>query len=1117
VLKGAENAPLGAQEILKPLQGAASKEDYLPDAAVRDEAIGAPKPAPKEGEPLVAEPFEAVSKPSEASGISSVKSAHPDQVHALLQAADERAGIVDDPYGHMSKAREATAADLSKKYVNADGSIDIEAALIARHAGDATAKAFRATGRDYSKLPTSTKRYLEGAGAILEEGGYKRLPPPEPKEAPGGGGDGKPPAVPPSGEMAAGAGPGGKGERFPRSPEIMQEILNEKVAPATQGSKWVDTWRAAKSGAWWRELAPATAFDKMVGLTKDEKQIGLEDALRLAYSSSGRTKARIHYGGIKMEPDQVGNPYYAVNKKVRPMADIMTDAAKIDGGIERFRAFLQAKDTVDRAKLGLKTTTPLEDAMEAIAVMTKAEPKLEGLARDFQAMMKDTLQGLKFSGRLNDKQITSFAEKHPNWFPQRVAKDMSDANNRFRSGGKDAGIKKATGHEYNLKDQFLAVIEDIDRREKFNSVNIARRIAVENLKKFFGGESTVRDVAMMEQPKKPGTAVAPEDVAVKHGIVENMSEVKLDDDKFFSRNDNEIVYWEDGQPMTYKVPAFENRKAFMDMIMSPSLVEQDFVKGFFALAAKAERTMIVSTPKFVIRVMTQDAVMSAVLSKYGGIPLWNAAQGVFRIMDHITGGKLNGKAAAEWQRQEMNGGYNISIMDMNASKTLELFHNLDRTGHIDGLVNGYARHPMDMFRQFIRATETMARSTVFANAEKDIGTIKGAIESRMVGGDYAERSAIAQGAAMNTMAALTPFFRANMRSFIDATTRAIVKDPMGVGVRAAAFIGLPSLIFTAYNYWFDEKFKDKMHPSQRYDELSAQNRDVTFQFPFFDAAGNVVRLQAPVPFEMGAAINGAIHRSFAQWMKNDPDAFHGYVRMIMDKIALNNIPVINNPVVKTTVESMTGVDLYTHRTIIPSRMEHLSAKNQAYPWTTLAAKKASAMINAVGGDISPIMIDHLVKGWSGDLGTSIVRTLDQGAGFIPGFDGVNPIKNATDLSNDPWFGSFVARNPGMSAKSVQDFYEVYGKYLIAKADMNDAKKRGDPKALFEASRSTDLRIKLDTTARALSKIRTAMYAAENSKTLSRDDKRQLVDKLADQMVKLAQMSTMRFRAVHGGE
>jgi phage gp37-like protein len=262
---------------------------------------------------------------------------------------------------------------------------------------------------------------------------------------------------------------------------------------------------------------------------------------------------------------------------------------------------------------------------------------------------------------------------------------------------------------------------------------------------------------------------------------------------------------------------------------------------------------------------------------------------------------------------------------------------------------------------------------------------------------------------------------------------------------------------------------------------------------------------------MGALVNGAIHRMFDAWKGEDPEAFKGFVSSLMAKLLTNDIPIVNNPVLKSIVEQKTGVDLYTQRTIRPARLEHLSNPNQVYPWTTEPAKKISGFLNQIGVDSYPIGLEQMMRNWTGVVGTNILKTLDQGYLGVPGF---NPNAQATDMANDPWFGSFFARNPGINAKSIGDFYDAYNKFTTAKADAALAKKQGDRSGARELRRSPDMRVNMDHAAKALSKIRTAVYAVQFDKTLSPDDKRQLIDKMADQMIVISERSLARFRKAH---
>ncbi len=1033
------------------------------------------------------------------SGIPHVEKVSPDQLSAI-------AGEPVDP-------------KLAKQFVNEDGSTDLEAALIAHKDGPEAAKAYRATGRDFSKLPVPTQRYLTVKGSDLADSGA--LVPLAGK----GAGGGKPPIVPPGGGGGtAGAAPD---PRFTRSPEIMAEVVNEGVAPRSYRNRWKEMWRVAKAGSWWRELALATRFDKVLGVTKDELQIGLEDFLRLANASSGRTKARLEYGGIKMEADQVGNPYYDVNKRVRPFKAIIDDAGKLaQGGVDRFRSYLQARDTVSRNQLGLKTTTDINDALETIRANETAPDAavIKKLGKDWNDMIHDTLLGLKHSGVLNDEQITALEVDHPNWFPQKVSKEkLNDQRSTFSSSGatKNSVFKNAKGHDYMLEDQFLETIHSIDRREKLSSINIARRFAVETLKKHFGGESTERGLTI---PPKKSTALVPKNGGWKKGEIETdalgtkfVDNETVSDPKFFEMNDNVIVYYENGRKMEYKVPEFPaelgmDRKAFMEMIMSPSLVQQDLAKGLLNLVARGQRYMIAATPKFVIRVMFQDSFQSAILSKYGGIPLVNSFRGGIRLLDHLVNKENEGPLGRAWTRYEMNGGFNMGLVEMDSNKSLEFFNRLINTGHYGRLANGRA-HYFEVAKEFLRAADAINRTALFTKAEKELGTIKGAMESRVVHGDFAEKSAVGNGATMNLIAAMTPFFRSKMRGFVDASIRQFSKDATGVAMRGFGFVAVPTMMVVAYNYWFDSKFGDDLPENAKYSELDRGERDVSWHIPFFNTDGQVVRMRLPTPFENGAVITGLTHRFMDQWKGDDPTAFHGFLDAMMRKIVTSDVPMLGNPVLNWIVERKTGVDTYTGRPLMPARLEHLSAENQVLPWSTATAKGVSKMINSIaGGDtLSPVTVDQAIKDWGGDLGSSIINTLDRGTVAIPFWKGINENEpTGAGMENDPWLGSFFMRHPGMNARSIQDFYDAYTDYQKRKSDLKAAERSGDPDK-FEAAMARAPMMKLDAPAKALGQIRTAIYAAQANKELSSSDKQQLVDSLADQMVDIARMQVTQWR------
>lgn len=1108
------------------------KAEKPPEKTVTGEVIPPAKSEYKHGETQI-DPPEAV-KINPHTGVASVSSLKPEQLDAIVSTAEDQLGIKRPEEGTPEAGeRAANIADAAKKYVNKDGSVDLEAAIIDHSAGEDQAKAFRASGRDVSSLPAKTQRLLSAAGDMLD-GNYKL---PVPQE---GGGGGKPPAPPEPPSPGEGEKP------FQKSPEFSREDMNAKTKQMTQGSKWADYARAIRNGAWWRELAPATRFDKTFDVVKSEKDMGLEDWLRLAYATSGRVKARIYRGGIKLSADEQGMPFYDVNDKVPSMKSIMERAAKLPGGYDTFRAYMQALDTLDRAKLGLKTTyDPGEAAAHIMAEKspTGAFKELDALAKDWQKMMDDTLQGLKRSGRLNDAGIAAFKERHPNYFPQRVFKDRSNDMRGPRGTGAGNPIKNAEGHGYVLQDPIQTTVEDIFRREKFNDLNIARRVAVDNLMKHFGGApSEAKDLVVQTKPPKPeGSKLpAPLDVAWKNGIIDEEGGQSLDDPEFYNHNPNVIRYWKDGKPMEYRVPDFEFRKEFMDMIMSPKLTEQDFVKSVIGASARGLRATVMSYPATVLRVMLQDSVQASVLSKYGGVPLFNSLHGGMMLLDDILSRsdfREQGPMAREWIRQEMNGNYNMALTDINANHVEELWHSMAKTAHLQGYANGYSK-VMDGFQQFMRQTDAMTRAKIASNAGKELGVMKGSVYARTVHGDYAESSA-SQG--MNFLAALTPFMRARMRGFIDGSLRAVKNETTHFAMGAAT-LGVVSAMVHAYNYWFDKQYEDKIPLNERYSEQPNDVRDSSWMIPYINSRGEVVRFKVPAgPFEIGYLVNAPVNRFMHKFFSDDPASFHGLAGDIVKRLMVDNIPGIDNPAAKTIIESKTGVDLFTMRPIIPSRLAHMSADKQVLPWTTSTARAVSAGINNItgGNTVSPITLDKTMDNWIGGTGVALLKTLEAGTGL-------GPVTPPHDMANGIWWGSFFARNPGMRAESISRFYTTYseaekkhdpnqvirGKRPPSEPDMQGFREHTgdlrqalnsseDPATVSKSmkvvrnsmnpSKGNDAFNNLRRASAALGRLNTASYLIQNNPKLSEDDKRQLIDTLADQAIRISRIAVTRYK------
>lgn len=1092
----ARQAILGAdadgQVVTSPFEDMRAPEPPKKSATVEIDG-GMQKPTfgkKAEGEaPVEFKPLERTGEVSEVTGIAPVKNINVEQFAQIVNEATP--DIVDALYPDRTVREQQMGERLTEitgKYKNPDGSFDLEAGLIEFYESGDKAMLFRANGRKHGALHPNTQRALEKAGFLLDRDGYKPLVPEAGKGS--GGGMRPPPPKGPGSEVGPVGAPKKAGEEphFPRDKEFVNEDIDEVYGSSTEGQTWGDYYRQNKGD--WRELAILGELDKRFKLRKTESDIGLEDMFRLTLSSAGRAKVRKEVGGYRITVDKDGNPMYELNDKVPALNQVWKGAEKgplkVEGGVKQLRNYLQALDTMDRVKLGLKTSVKPELAQELLAALPKAElKKLEALADMHRKVFNDTLEGAVQHHILSRKAADTIMERHPNWFPQIVAEGESGYLTGAIRGVKSA-IKRAKGHEYTIKDPILETLHAMDQRERLGSANLARRSLVMVLREqgLIDGDFKVNRLKI-EGPAKG-------DVLDEHGNI-----IKGVEKKFFEHNPNEVVYYENGMRREVRIKDFPGRQEIMRLLEGPSVFDKNLGISLLTTAARIKRMAIVELPDFLLRAMMMDSVNVAIMSKDGGLPVHNTLSGAFDAIDYATKGKLGGEGYKKRVEYLLNGGYDMTLADMNADHTLESYHVMTSPGHIARVLNS-VKHPLEAVQTIFRMTDAFTRmGGVYTHARGRIGPIRAAMESRRASLDFGERSL---SPVVNLLASLTPFFAPSMRG-LDSFQYMLKKDPMGVAMRGAV-LTTAAVTLTAYNYYFDEMMGDDIPESARYENINRKEKDTFFHIPFVNPMdGQVTRLRLPLPFGLGPVFAGFVPRMFDKMKTEDPRAFKGYRDSIASKFLGGLVPLAGNPLIQPWMEALANYDFHSGKPWIPARMENLSGPNQYYPWTSEVSKNVAAMVSQAGYDLSPLTFDKFLNAWTGQLGPNILRITD-------GTFKDNPMPR--DIANTPFMGSFFLRNPGVSAQPINDFYDEYEAYKKAAGDvtfLESGEKEDTPEyekavAALEKFDGTDMAL----VAQALTEQRKVMYEMYEDETMDANDKRQILDEVASQMIETTRMA-----------
>ena len=182
------------------------------------------------------------------------------------------------------------------------------------------------------------------------------------------------------------------------------------------------------------------------------------------------------------------------------------------------------------------------------------------------------------------------------------------------------------------------------------------------------------------------------------------------------------------------------------------------------------------------------------------------------------------------------------------------------------------------------------------------------------------------------------------------------------------------------------------------------------------------KLRIPVPFEVGY-----IFKALPEALVNSMTTEHGGEEAVkaFKQIVLQTIPGGSSygipQALKPAIEVGLGKSFYTGRDILSAREKELLPEEQFRANTTEIAKAFGKLTGT-----SPIMVEQLVKGYTGTMGLAFLQALSVG---VP--PGESPEAAVKRLSDYPVFGS--AFQPNDAGGIINSVYER----------MNDAKKVAD--------------------------------------------------------------------------
>lgn len=486
---------------------------------------------------------------------------------------------------------------------------------------------------------------------------------------------------------------------------------------------------------------------------------------------------------------------------------------------------------------------------------------------------------------------------------------------------------------------------------------------------------------------------------------------------------------------------------------------------------------------FILRNITRDQFTAAVQSRYGYFPFLDAMRGLVHALrkDEVwemwatSGGSGSALASIDrnylrGQLQKLFGRRSIGSQILgNASldrlqALSELFENATRLGEFSRAIRKEAG------KYGVEAT--WAGLSKLPAAKREEILVKAALASREVTLDFGRA-----GRSGRTINSISAFWNARVQG-LDKLVRVFRDDPYGATLRAVTWITIPSVVL----WWLN-----KDNPEYR--ELSAWRKLLFWHLPVPWWDGRVHLIPIPKPWELGLLFGG-LAESLMEWLyRRDPEGIRQHMRALIAQPVNDLLMGFFPTAVQPVVEAVANYSFFRDRPIVPLSEQRLPPELQYGPWQTEASKGLAQLIKRLtGAGVSPRVIEHLVRGYTGTLGMTALGLPDIVLGGTRR-SLVAPIERIPGVS------AFVER-PLAEPESIQRFYRRL--QSMEREQAREAAELGAERLAPTPELATMRRAQ-----RQLAELRRQMTAVQSDPTIPPDRKRRLVREITIAMIQTA--------------
>lgn len=823
------------------------------------------------------------------------------------------------------------------------------------------------------------------------------------------------------------------------------------------------------------ELGPARGIDKMLIERKfDAKnQLGIEDMFRQTYASDSRAGYFVLKGGI--------DPITFEHQSGVPPVKAAVGMAKSAGNVRDWVDWMVAARAADKEAQGLKSGHPL-DPVNLQRLVDLGRDDYQGATDSLQKTLDGGLMYGKDSGVFSHEQIVNMKTLNPTYISfRRIMGDDSTMPQPKAKGSRGFNVREPVrrfeGDDRQILDPLMATIDNLHQIVRMSDRNRAIGSVIALAEK----HGVLDDLGLkrIAAPEVKATIAEPGSDTFKPYLPENASLEGFEPflatramRGMFKANDNRFLYIRNGVPEVWvaKDPALAGLLRGAD---TPG--EANVVLKIAQGVAAAQRAGIVTSPDFPTRVTIRHQNTAFIMDSTSPPPYltWiRGAMSAFKQDDAFWSWVRRGGAAS-----------NLAEMDRDVLQR-DLQNVMEETGTWDKMWNT-VRHPLEAAQIISERIDQSARIGYDKNAiSKGVEPIKAAMMGRKAMLDYAEKSTLQ---FMQWWTRTTPFLRPHILG-LKQFGEAITENPGSVVLKSLASITAPVVMLHALNTLQDTY--GGLPEDQKFKNLPRWQKDSMYILP--QVGG--VRLRIPFPYVVGPPLGGLTNRFMDDMFNDDPNAYHGWASMVTAEVLPMTIPALALPV----IEHVSNHNFTTGRPMVADSLKEASGDMQYTENTTEPAKALSRVLQPLGVNVSPIILDNYVRDWTGSLGLAAMRAV--GAPFVAS-------SKPWEMADIPFVGSFLVRHPDTSVQPIEDFFDMKAEAQKAVADKGIALKHlreQNPAAADELQRALeDRQMKVDGIAHTLQQQHSLIRALNADEKMTTDEKRQFTDQIVENMINLS--------------